>query len=249
VTNLPGASRSFRSVSLMAVVAASLCAGCMPTVASEEGREFASMWAVFSWGGLAICALVAVLTTWALVRYRHTGGALPKQTEGNVGLELTWTILPLLVVFGLFVLTFRSFSIVGPASPRAGDVELDVMAFRWGWQFSYRGQGLTITSEPGTAPEVVLPVGRTVHVTLSSRDVIHGFFIPGFLFKRDAIPGRVSTFDVTIAAPGDYGGECAEYCGLFHDAMAFTIHGVSSAEYDAWLLGRARGAAPSGSPS
>jgi len=84
-------------------------------------------------------------------------------------------------------------------------------------------------------PEAVLPVGEPVRVVVTSHDVIHSFYVPVFLFKRDAIPGRESSFDFTIADPGTYGGQCAEFCGVYHSRMPFTIRAVSPAEFETWL--------------
>ncbi len=87
----------------------------------------------------------------------------------------------------------------------------------------------------GDAGGMVLPVGEPVHVELRSDDVIHAFYVPKFLFKRDVVPGRNNTFDFTVEEPGTYRGQCAELCGAFHGNMLFDVHAVSRAEYDVWL--------------
>ena len=82
---------------------------------------------------------------------------------------------------------------------------------------------------------MVLPVGEPVHVELRSDDVIHAFYVPKFLFKRDVVPGRNNTFDFTVEEPGTYRGQCAELCGAFHGDMLFDVHAVPRADYDVWL--------------
>ena len=76
---------------------------------------------------------------------------------------------------------------------------------------------------------------ENVHVTLTGNDVVHAFYVPRFLFKQDAIPGRENEFAFTVDEPGRYGGQCAEFCGVYHSGMPFTIVAVTRPEYEAWL--------------
>jgi cytochrome c oxidase subunit 2 len=85
---------------------------------------------------------------------------------------------------------------------------------------------------------MVVPAGEPIHIVLTATDVIHSFYVPQFLFKRDAIPGRPNEFDLTIDEPGAYGGQCAEFCGVFHDRMTLTVRAVTRPQYDAWLAGK-----------
>jgi cytochrome c oxidase subunit 2 len=82
---------------------------------------------------------------------------------------------------------------------------------------------------------MVVPAGEPIHIVLTSTDVVHSFYVPQFLFKRDAIPGRPNEFDLTIDEPGAYGGQCAEFCGVFHDRMTLTVRAMTRVDYDAWL--------------
>src|SRR5690348_5791386 len=82
---------------------------------------------------------------------------------------------------------------------------------------------------------MVLPINERVRIRLHAQDVIHSFYVPAFFYKKDAVPGRINEFDVTIEKPGTYGGQCAEFCGLSHADMYFTVRAVERAEYDAWL--------------
>ncbi len=140
----------------------------------------------------------------------------------------------------LFGLTVRTLSTVDAVEP--GGVNLHVTAFRWQWQASYPDDAVTITGTPGQPPEIVLPVDTPVHVTLESLDVNHAFFVPSFLFKRDAIPGRPTYFDLRVTAAGTYPGACAEFCGVGHDEMLFTIRAVDPATFQTWLADHAAGA-------
>ena len=125
----------------------------------------------------------------------------------------------------------------------------NVEAFRWGWRMTYPSDGVSVEGVLAPGPVAVLPVGRQVQIKLSANDVIHSFFVPQFLYKKDAIPGHPNTFTITIAEPGTYAGQCAEFCGVFHSQMPFTIRAVSDTDYQAWLaLERAAGSTPQVSP-
>jgi cytochrome c oxidase subunit 2 len=147
-------------------------------------------------------------------------------------------VLPALTVLALFVLTMLALAPV--QARREGGVELHVTAFRWGWQFEYPQAGVRVAGLVGQNPQVQLPVGEPVRVTLTSSDVIHSFYVPAFLYKHDANPGREARFDIVIAEPGVYGGQCAEFCGTFHARMPFTIRAVDRATYESWLAGQPR---------
>jgi len=110
-----------------------------------------------------------------------------------------------------------------------------VTAFRWSWRFAYPHQSITVNGTPQSPPEFALPLGETSHITLTSVDVDHAFWIPQFLFKRDAIPGFVNTFDLTPTRAGVYRGVCAEFCGLDHAHMTFTVRVLPPAQFKAWL--------------
>src|SRR5204862_820294 len=97
-----------------------------------------------------------------------------------------------------------------------------------------------------TVAVMVVPVGEPIHVVLTSVDVDHAFYVPAFLFKRDAIPGHPNDFDLTITEPGDYNGQCAEFCGVYHDRMLLSVKAVSRPDFDAWLAAQP---APSSSPA
>jgi cytochrome c oxidase subunit 2 len=124
------------------------------------------------------------------------------------------------------------------------DVVVDVVAQQFGWSFTYEDSGIVAygrTAPPSTsdpAPpglEVVLPVDKSIRFRLTAKDVIHSFYVPAFFYKMDAIPGRINEFELTIERPGIYGGQCAEFCGLLHGQMFFSIHAVSPETYEAWV--------------
>jgi len=239
-------SRRSGSVAVVAVAAALVVGGCLPASVTSEGRAVGNLYLVFAWGGIFVAVLIWTLVTVAVIRgrrARRTPG-LPRQVEGNFVIEGIWTGIPIITVLVLFGLTLLTLNTVMARSPEPG-VSVNVTAFRWQWQFDYPIDDVKIVGQLGHDPEMVVPVGEPVHVSLTSpaTDVNHAFRVPQFLFKRDAIAGRTSDFDFTVEEPGTYRGQCAEFCGVYHDAMTFSVRAVSRPEYDAWVV-QQRGSQP-----
>jgi cytochrome c oxidase subunit 2 len=115
-----------------------------------------------------------------------------------------------------------------------------VEGFQWGWLFTY-DDGVTIQSLPDEPAELVLPVGEPIAFTLESPDVIHSFYVPRLLMKRDVIPGRTNRIDVVFNEAGTYDGKCAEFCGFLHDQMDFSISAVPPEEFEDWMTQQAQG--------
>ncbi len=231
------------------LVAAVVAAGCMPNAPTKQGQAVNQLYLVFLAGGAIVGALVWSLTTWAILRYRRSGPELPRQTAGNGPLEVIWTTLPFLTVGFLFVLTVITLNVVD-ARTTTGGVDVRVTGTRWQWRFDYPQSGVTVIGTPGgPPPEMVVPVGETIHLTVVSTDVNHSFYVPAFLFKRDAIPGITNHFDLDIQQAGSWSGQCAEFCGTYHDQMLFTVVAEPASQFQQWLA-TARGAsgAPSGTP-
>src|SRR4029079_2919458 len=139
-----------------------------------------------------------------------------------VPIEVLYTAVPILIVAVLFGLSWRTQDEVDALDGKPAAV-IDVLGFQWQWQFKYRGDDVTVTGLPGRPPTMVLPVRETVRLHLDSRDVIHSFYVPHFLYKRDAIPGVNNVVDIDVTDPGTYKGYCAEFCGLDHARTQFNI--------------------------
>ncbi len=236
------------AVPLLLIVTA-LAAGCMPHPATSQGQATFDLYQVFFWAGAVVAALVWGLTTFAVLRYRRRSDALPTQVRENGRLELVWTALPFLTVAALSVLTLLTLSTVD-AIPRDPPLTVHVVAFRWSWQFTYEGQGVVVTGDANHPPELVLPAAQTTQIVLTSADVIHSFWVPDFLFKRDAIPGVTNRFAFTVEQPGTWSGQCARYCGLYHDQMTFVVRAMPAPQFRAWLAAQraAASASPTGAP-
>jgi cytochrome c oxidase subunit 2 len=214
----------------------------LPEPATEEGSIIQSLW-----NGSWIAAWIVGAITWGLMlwaaiayRRRHKDDT-PEQTKYNLPIEILYTILPLIMVLGLFYFTARDQSELLALSDDQ-DQTVNVVGFRWNWGFNYIDQDAYGIGTPDVPAELVLPVGEKVRFTLTSPDVIHSFWVPAFLFKMDVIPGKTNQFELTPNKVGVYAGKCAELCGVDHARMLFNVRVVERAEFDAYIADlKARG--------
>jgi cytochrome c oxidase subunit II len=232
---------ALRPLALAALVVAA--AGCTPQSVTEEGRAISNLYNLFMYIAAVVFLVVSGLVVWSVIRYRKRGDELPEQVHGNNRLELTWTLIPTVIVLFLFVVTIQAQNKVLDTSARPA-VNVIVTAFQWSWRFTYEGTGAEVLGTPDSIPEMVLPVGQTVRVKLESADVVHSFYVPQTLFKRQAIPGTTSEFDLTFEKVGLYHGQCTQFCGLQHPDMVFRVRVVSQGEYQSWLAAATRSGAP-----
>lgn len=214
-------------------------AGCSdrygaPAPASRQARHIVELWRVVFLTGLAVGALVVALIGWSLVRYRRRPGRHAAGFSENVRLELLYTALPLVIVGVLFAVSVGVQRQVTRLSA-APDLRIEVTGFQWGWRFRYLTEGITIVGTNNAPPSMVLPLGATARLVLRSPDVIHSFYVPEFLEKRDLIPGVENRIDVTPTRLGAFGGLCAEFCGLHHADMTFVVEIVEPEDFQAFV--------------
>jgi len=184
---------------------------------------------------LVVGAIVLSLILFVVFRYRRRGrDDVPSQRQYHLGVEIVYTALPIIIVLVLFGFSYAVQDKVDALSDDPA-VTIDVRGFQWQWQFHYQDEDVTVTGVPDQRPVMVLPVGETVRLVLHSRDVAHSFYVPRFLFKRDVIPALTNRFDLEVEETGTYKGFCAEFCGLDHARMTFTVRAVSRAEYQQWV--------------
>jgi len=146
---------------------------------------------------------------------------------------MVYTIVPILIVFGLFAATIVVENKV-VANPRTS-VTIDVNAFQWGWKFSYPGSSAVVIGQTTQDPVMVMPVNTDVHINLTSTDVIHGFYVKEFNFSRYALPGVTNQFTLHALTTGTFSGQCTQLCGLYHSLMFFKVKIVSTSAYASWL--------------
>jgi len=172
-----------------------------------------------------IFAIVTVLVTYAVYRFRDRKSPAPVQTEGNTRFEVAWTIAPALVLVGIFSLTVRAVNGSDPPADREPDIT--VIAHQWWWEVQYKSGAVA-------ANEIHIPAGKPLVVAIKTADVVHDFWVPDLARKIDAVPGRTSTIWIQADAPGEYLGACAEYCGAQHAWMRILVVAQSEEEYQAW---------------
>jgi cytochrome c oxidase subunit 2 len=206
--------------------------------ASVEGADLRGVWYIFFGTALFIAAIVYGLIFFSVAMWRRRRGdeRPAPQFHTNPGLEITGVVVPLIIVIGLFYITYIREGVVDFLRPNPYAV-VDVKAYRWAWEFEYPGHNIAINGNPNmqTTPSLILPLGKMTQINLYSSDVVHSFWVPEFLFKRDATPGNTQHFDVTPTRLGQFNGVCAEYCGLDHALMRFNVRVVPAAAFERWL--------------
>jgi cytochrome c oxidase subunit 2 len=202
--------------------------------ATKQGHYILGLWRASVVVALLVGGLVWGLIVWAVFRYRRRGDGIPTQRQYIVPLEVLYTVVPVVIVAVFFAISYRTQRDVDALSSHP-DVVVDVKGFQWQWQFHYRNEDITVTGLPSKHPVMVLPVHSTIRLVLTSPDVIHSFYVPDFLYKRDVIPGVTNKIDVDVREQGRYTGRCAEFCGLDHARMTFEVRAVSRDEYRRWV--------------
>jgi cytochrome c oxidase subunit 2 len=249
------------------IAAAVILAGCTTTElngylpgfqddgvqATNHTEMISGLW-VNSWIVLLVVGVITWgLTLFAMFAYRRRKGqtGLPVQLRYNMPIEIFYTLVPFVLVLGLFAFTARDQTIL---ETQYDDPDVSIVAIgkQWAWDFQYNGDeedksdavwtmGVQATPaangdvDQASLPTLVLPVNKTVKIDLRSRDVIHSFWVIDFLYKKDMIPGRDNEWSFVPTREGTYAGKCAELCGEYHSAMLFNVEVVSEAEYEDYL--------------
>lgn len=173
-------------------------------------------------------SLIIVFMLYSIVVFRKRPGdeSEGEHFEGNTTLEIAWTVIPLIAVIIFAFYGINTLAEVTRSEPN--EVVVKVNGFQWGWSFEYDDGAIL-------SPEMVLPVGKRARMEMSTRDVIHSFWIPEMRVKQDLVPGQVTELRFTPSQMGEYQLLCAELCGRNHWSMVAPVRVVSEAEYDQWL--------------
>ncbi len=208
---------------------------------------------VTSWIVLLIVGVIVWgLILWAVIVYRRRKGqtGLPVQLRYNMPIEIFYTIVPLILVLGFFAFTARDQDAIEKPWAKP-DLTIQVYAKQWAWDFNYLDDnvydpGIQVqpddanatpgSVQEGEVPTLYLPENKKITIQLNSRDVIHSFWVPAMLYKKDVIPGRTNyMYFETTGRTGTFVGKCAELCGEYHSAMLFNVKIVPQDVYDAHI--------------
>ncbi|MDT5037229.1 MAG: cytochrome c oxidase subunit [Micromonosporaceae bacterium] len=216
---------------------------------TEQSHRMYDLWVGSVVAALVVGFFVWGLIFWCVVRYRKRGDELPLQTRFNLPIELIYSVAPFLIIAVLFYYTATTQTYVDKVS-RNPDVTVEVVAFKWNWQFRYLdstaqgadGQPVSTSGASDYVPVLVVPTHKSILFYETSKDVIHSFWVPELLFKRDVFPGNVQNkFQVTIDREGAYVGRCAELCGAYHSMMNFEVRAVTPDQYTRFITARQQG--------
>jgi cytochrome c oxidase subunit 2 len=184
--------------------------------------------------GVIVMAAVA----WVIFRYRDRGQAIPEQTHGKPAVEITLTVIPVLILIGVAIPTART--IFDLAKTDDTEMIVNVTGQQWWWEYDYPAIGDNADkyglSQPiVTSGQLVIPENTKVLLRVTSRDVIHSYWIPKLNGKKDGVPGRVHLLRLEGSKPGIYAGQCTEFCGLSHAYMRMETIVLKRADFDAWV--------------
>jgi cytochrome c oxidase subunit II len=203
-----------------------------------RGDSAEAIWNLFVpifWLSIVVFVLVQGLLIWAVIRFRRKPDSpIPPATHGNTNLEIAWTIVPALILAVILVPTVMTIADLADEPDDAYTVE--VVGLQWWWAFNYTEEGFS------TGNVLHLPANRPIELRMTAADVIHSFYAPHLFGKQDVIPGRDTHIYFTADTPGEYFGQCFEFCGLQHANMKFRIEILEPAEFDAWVERRVAGA-------
>jgi cytochrome c oxidase subunit 2 len=181
-----------------------------------------------------IFLVVAAGVCYSCLRYRSRGNAMaePRQVFGSRRVEILWTVIPLLIVTGLFVVTVRAMVAIDASQDSSRAPDLVITGHQWWWDALYPN-GVLATGD------IHIPTSRRLLARIQSADVIHDFWVPELARKMDAVPGRASYIWLEADTPGTYGGACSEFCGTQHAWMRFRVIAEPEADFENWLTNEA----------
>jgi cytochrome c oxidase subunit 2 len=210
--------------------------------AGPAARTIINLFSPFFWVAVVIGAAVVATTFFVAIRFRERPGVErnPVQTHGNVVLEVSWTIIPFLILAVMAVPTVATIFKLAKEPKGPDVVHVTVEGRQWFWQYQYTDKDTGFY----TANEMHIPINRPVFLTLTSNNVIHSFWVPELAGKKDVVPGHPNTLTIEASHPGTFTGQCAEYCGISHANMRLRVIAQTQTDYDAWVASQKTPLAP-----
>jgi cytochrome c oxidase subunit 2 len=224
-------------IGVMLTLAAALagCAQSYPMDTLSNGSDYArrihSLYVFVNWIDAIIMLIVLIAAFLAIFWFSTRVGepGEPSSVTSDLRLEVAWTAIPALILVCISVPTIRTIWKSQPDKWPADALTINVIAHQWWWEFQYPQYGID------TADEVHFPVGREIHFSLRSADVIHSFWIPAMGGKRDVIPGQINEITFTASKTGDFYGQCVEFCGDSHANMRLRAFVDTKEGFDKWV--------------
>lgn len=193
----------------------------------KAAYDINSVFLLFLVISLVFLVLITFFMVYFVIKYNRKKNTKPKDIQGNLLLEIIWIVIPTILVLIMFYYGWVGFSVM--QKERKDAVVVKVTAAKWFWLFEY--------DNGKKSGELNVPVGRTIELVLSSKDVIHSFFIPAFRIKQDAVPGMETRIVFTPKKTGSFDAFCAEYCGVGHSSMLTKVVVMPVEEFAAWYEG------------
>jgi cytochrome c oxidase subunit II len=211
--------------------------------AGPEAQKILNLFTPFFWVAVVIGAAVVGMTIFIAIRFREKPGEErnPVQTHGNVVLEVSWTIIPFLILAVMAVPTVATIFNLAKVPHGRDVVHIEVDARQWFWQYVYTDKDTGFY----TANEMHIPINHPIELTLKSNNVIHSFWVPELAGKKDVVPGHTNNLEIEADHPGVFTGQCAEYCGLSHANMRLRVIAQTLPDYEAWVAQQKTPLAPS----
>jgi cytochrome c oxidase subunit II len=228
------------SVPLLAIILAGcgITGGEAQSANETMGDNAARIWNLFVpifWLSIVVFVLVQGALIWAVIKFRRKDGdEIPPQLHGNTKVEVAWTIAPAVILAVILVPTITT--IADLASEPDDPYTVDVIGHQWWWEFSYEDEGFQ------TGNVMHIPVDQPIHLRMTASDVIHSFYAAQLFGKMDVIPGRTTHIYFTAEEPGEYYGQCYEFCGIQHANMMFRIVAHEQGDFEAWVAEQQEGA-------
>ncbi len=207
----------------------------LPEDVSTFGREIDSLFYLIYYITAVAFVLVTVLMVLFLIIYRDTGDRRATYSHGNTTLEIIWTIIPAAILIVLSFMSVNTWAKVKRHAPES-DFEIAVAAKQFNWEVSYAGADAKLGTDDDVKfdNDIHVPVNKPIRVQLSSKDVIHSFFLPNLRLKQDAVPGRTILVWFEAVKPGKYELPCAELCGFGHSGMKGWLYVHTPEDYKKW---------------
>ena len=199
----------------------------LPPQASTTAHEVDALFNFILWTSVVILAGVTIYMVYYAWKFRRRSHAdRPVDVHPSAWLELSWVVVPALLVMVVFFWGFKAFVSAGIAPDNAYEVR--VVGKQWLWEFEYPNGTTSIG-------DLYVPVGEPVQLVMTSTDVIHSFFVPSFRVKMDVVPNRYTTAWFEVKEPGEYQVLCTEYCGTSHSEMYAKVIAVDRGAFNEWL--------------